>query len=267
MIFHKNNFNIFFLANILFFLAFCVVVFSNHSLSQEVKLKGNIDKIEINQPNNNDILKTSINKSRDKAADIQVLRVAFYYYSDAETKYRILKEQAQKGHPHLLGYYEMDGLYLKAISESKVKEELKIWKYQGGPSPYYIMAGAHIRNNGSAALTDVKLNFGFSFKAAELRVNPNSITTDYSDLNKQAKWSNWFVKKVNLKVVPPGEYMVIYTEDISLCTLMKRLGDKWPINIKVTAKAYSNPNSYKTNDSGTKVLELVPDHFVTRVLR
>ena len=262
MNFLKNNFKIFFLVSALLLVLFFNHLTTNPSFPEKINLKGSIEKKDIDIKNN-ETNKLNLNKNIYKTAKIQLLNVKFYYYPDAEVKYQIIKQNAQKGHPHLLGYHEIDGLYLKAVSESTIKEELTKWNYREGPYPYYILTGAEIRNMGLTAITDVKLILNFFVKTATLRVNPDTITTDYDDLRKQAKWSKWFSKTINIKIVPPGEYSMIYTDDISLCELLQKLGDKWPIYIKVTATIH--PNSSKNTASRT--LELLPDHFVTKTLR
>ncbi|MEW5820580.1 MAG: hypothetical protein AB1782_10350 [Cyanobacteriota bacterium] len=212
------------------------------------------------------VIKSGIIKDVHKSVDVEVLKVAFYYNPDAEIYYELLKEQGQKQYPHLLGYKEIDGLYLKALSESEAEEELKEWKYQGGPRPYYFNIGTEIRNNGSGAMTDVKIRFDIEAKVATLRASSSTLTTDYSDLSRNSRWTKWLTKVVNIEMLPPGEYMMIHTDNISLAKFFQQLNGKWPETIRVKVYAYSPMDGKKNNNSGFKSIQLIPDHFVIKTL-
>ena len=212
------------------------------------------------------IIQSGISKEIHKNLDVQVLGVKFYYHPDADAFYDMLINKGQVQYPHLLGYKEIEGIYRKALSESETESELTKWVYLGGPKPYFINAGAEIRNNGSAAFTDVKLTFTFEAKVATLRASPTSLTTNYTDLMRNARWEKWLTKTINIKILPPGEYMVVHTEDISLCALFEKLNQKWPESIRIKVNAYSAMDSVKNNNYGFKSIQLIPNHFVLRTL-
>lgn len=212
------------------------------------------------------VIQSGISKELHRNLDVQILNVKFYYHPDADAFYELLKDKGQRQYPHLLGYKEIEGLYRKALSQSESESELTQWVYQGGPKPYFINAGAEIRNNGSAAFTDVKLTFTFEAKVATLRASPSTLTTNYTDLQRNARWQKWLTKTINIKILPPGEYTVIHTEDISLCALFEQLNEKWPESIRVKVNVYSPMDSVKTNNYGFKSIQLIPNHFVIKTL-
>ncbi|MGD9580788.1 MAG: hypothetical protein AB7V50_05410 [Vampirovibrionia bacterium] len=230
-------------------------------------IEGKITKDESKTENNSTkIIKSNISKEIHKNLDVQVLGVKFYYHPDADVFYDLYIEEGQRQYPHLLDYKEMDGIYNKALSESETESELTKWAYQGGPRPYYINAGTEIRNNGTAAFTDVNLTFEFEVKVAELKASPTSLTTNYTYLEQNARWQKWLTKTINIKILPPGEYTIIHTEDLSLCNLFAKLNTKWPFYIRVKVNAYSPMDSIKTNNYATKNLQLIPNHFITHTL-
>lgn len=220
--------------------------------------------IEAQEPT---LLESNVIKQSYRNLDVAVVRVAFYYHPDADVTYEILKQEGQKQYPHLLGYKEMDGLYRKALATSLSAEELSQWRIQGGPSPYYIKAGAHIKNNGGAAMTDVKLTFIFDVNTNILKANSGSLTTDYNDLKKNSKWQHWTTQTVVLDVLPPGEDKLIQTESISVCSMLDKLNKKWPHNVRVRVQVSAPADTKRSNNSGAKVIKMIPDHFVLRTLR
>lgn len=214
------------------------------------------------EPQDYKIIQSGVSKDLHRNVDVQVLKVNFFYHPDADITYEVLKAEGQKQYPHLLGYKEIDGIYRKALSESQFEEELTVWRYQSGPRPYYINAGAEIRNNGTGAMTDVKLRFDIEVKTGVLKANNSTLTTDYRDLQKNARWEKWLTKTVSIDVLPPGEYTMIHTEDFSLCPLFEKLKDKWPESMRVKVYAYAAMDSIKTNNYAIKSIQLIPDHFV-----
>ena len=243
-----------------FIFSICFICFALSVKADEKVIEGSISQDEPR------IIKSAITKDRYKNMDVQAIDVNFYYYPEAEVNYELLKREGQKQYPHLLGYREIDGLYRKAITETTFEEELKVWRYQGGPRPYYLKAGAKIRNNGNGAMTDVKVTFTFEVKVATLRAKGSTMTTDYSNLSRNARWQKWFTKTINVKMLPPGEYRIIYTEDISLCSLLETLKDKWPEYLRVKVNVYSPLDDLKNNNFASKSIQMIPDHFILRVL-
>lgn len=213
------------------------------------------------------VFESGISKDTFKGMDIQVLEVKFYFQPDAEVMYKLLKQQGQHQYPHLLGYKEIDGLYTKALTTASFDEELTEWKIQGGNSPYYFKAKTHIRNNGNGALTDVKIRFIFDVKVAKPTAKSASLTTDYKKLAASAKWQQWFTRDIIVKVLPPGENRLIETENIGLCSLLEKLDPSWPYNLRVRVYASAPVDSVKNNNYASKVINLIPDHFIFRVLR
>lgn len=212
------------------------------------------------------IIKSSISTDVHTCVDVQVLKTAIYYHPDADISYQLLKAKAQWGHPHIVSYKEIDGLYRTALADSEFQEELKEWKFNGGPSPYYINAGTEIRNNGDGAITDVKLTFTFEVKVAPLRTHHKTLVTDYKDLHHYARWRKWKTVNIPVKIIPPGEYMEIHTPDISLTNLLGKLKNQWPAKLRVKVNAYSTMDSRKNNNYATKTIKMIPDHFVLKAL-
>lgn len=230
------------------------------SLAEDKKIEGGVEQNEAK------VLQSGVSKEIYTGMDVQLLKTAFYYYPDADVYYQLLKEEGQKQYPHLLGYREIDGLYTKALSQSEFQEELTEWKYQGGPTPYYINAGVHVRNNGQAAITDVKITFNFEVKVATLKAKPKTLTTDYKDLSRNARWQKWMTQTVNVKIIPPGENTIIHTENISLAVLFEKLKNKWPETMRVKTYVYSPLDSRKDNNYSFKSINIIPDHFVMSTL-
>lgn len=259
----------------LFILCFAIA-FSNSAFAETKIIEGKVSKeeidsktleTEIKKEEKPKIIKSGVSTEVHANVDVQVISAAIYYHPDADIAYKLLQASAQRGHPHLLSYREIDGLYQTALASSDFQEELTEWKYNGGPSPYYLNAGAKIRNNGSGAITDVKLTFTFEVKVAPLRATSKTLVTDYKDLHRYARWQLWKTESIMVKIIPPGDYMIIHTPDISLCNLLDRLQGKWPIELRVKVNAYSAMDSRKNNNYGTKSIQLVPDHFVMKTLR
>jgi hypothetical protein len=227
---------------------------------QDQVIEGSVTKDEVTS------FQSGISKEHYKNMDVQLLSAGFYYYPEAEVNFEILKREAQRGHPHLMSYRELEGLYRKAKAETTFESELTEWRYQGGPSPLYIKAGTKLRNNGDGAITDVKLIFNFEVKAATLRANGSTLTTDYSDLQRNSKWQPWITKTVNIAMLPPGEYRIIYTDDLSIASMLENLNSKWPETIRVKVNAYAAVDSIKKNNYAFKSLQMIPDHFVIKVI-
>lgn len=254
----KSFFKIFLILSMLIF-------FPNWSFAKTVKLQGAV-KIENTAKKGPKIIKSSVSKDTYGGFDIQVLKAGLYYYPEADMNYFLLKQEAQKQYPHLLGYREIDGLYQKALSESTVIDKLSAWKAQGGPSPYYIKAGTELRNEGSAAVTDINLKFVFNIKVAPLRANAQSLTTDYTNLTRNARWQYWMTKNVTLDILPPGENTIIYTDFFSLCPMFQKLNDKWPLYLKVNVTSFSSGDPKKQNNSANYEIKMIPDHFIMKAI-
>ena len=228
--------------------------------AEELQIEGQVSKDEIK------VYKSGVTQDIHKNMDVQVLSAAFYYHPDADLSYQLLKEEGQKQYPHLLSYREIDGLYRTALADSMYETELTEWRYQGGPNPYYLNAAAEIRNNGTGAMTDLKLRFDIEVKTARPRALASTLTTDYKGMDRDARWQKWYTKTINIDVIPPGEYTVIHTDDISLCSLLQNLNGKWPVAMRVKVNAYSAMDSIKSNNYQIKNIKVIPDHFIMKTL-
>jgi hypothetical protein len=223
-----------------------------------VELKGSVNKKGLS----NVELKGVINKegpTKFNLTDlgIQVWGTDFYYRLDEKARFIELKNQWQSEHRGELPIEQARIFSEMAYDQSSVDEVLRLWRHQGGPSPWVFSAKAHIFNNSDTAYLNVPVHITYRAKVGELRVNSATQLTDFKHLSQSVQWNSFpGSHQISIAAIAPGEDMLLDLGRVNLLAFLVSNPKQWPAEIEVSI---SSPQ-FKTV---RQVLKLTPDHFLT----
>ena len=187
---------------------------------------------------------------------IQADSIGFFYRQDEKTRFLELKNQWQSEHRGEVDMNKAISIAEQAYQASSVDAPLTAWRYHGGPSPWIMTAKVHLFNDGTKAYLNVPLAVTVRARGGDLRVNPALQLTDFSNLEKTARWLPVSgTKTITIPAFAPGEDMLLEVTRFSVLDFLSRHPNRWPTELEVQV---SNPQFGAVKQS----ISLLPDHFV-----
>ncbi|HEY9746814.1 MAG TPA: hypothetical protein V6C99_11415 [Oculatellaceae cyanobacterium] len=185
---------------------------------------------------------------------LKTVNLKFYYKLDEKARLIDLKVRHQTEQPGQLTWKTLASLAEAADKAASVEAELPAWRYQGGPSPQIFTAKLHFYNPGKNALSDIPMTVTVKAQLGDLRVSPLTQLTDYTHLQKTARWETISIQRRMIPIIAPGEDQLVEVARINLPDLLSKHPNRWPAAIRVSV---SSP----LLGIAERELPLFPDHF------
>jgi hypothetical protein len=188
---------------------------------------------------------------------LQVASANFYYRLDEKASFIALKNQWQSEHRGELSPDQAQLFADQAYDKAGVEEVLTQWQYHGGPNPWVLSIKAHLFNDGAKAYLNVPVQVTVRAKLGDLRVNPAIQMTDWTHLQKSARWATVSGPQIiTVSAIAPGEDQLLSLGRINLLSYLCKHPNQWPVELELQLRSSQfAPVSQR--------ITLKPDHFVT----